>query len=95
MCCQVELLAEHLKQLALFCTDLTVRTRASVGLEHLALCHPGVVGDMMPSLLQLLHVGQYANNAAQHWLYVRDYSVPHMINSYTKQSKDITNTELP
>jgi DNA repair/transcription protein MET18/MMS19 len=51
---EVELLVEHVKQLALSHSDTSVRERAPQCLECAALCHPLVVREsILPSMLQL------------------------------------------
>ena len=53
-CVKVELLVEHVKQLALSHSDTSVRERAPQCLECAALCHPLVVREsILPSMLQL------------------------------------------
>ena len=52
---QVELLSEHVMQLALSHDDANVRNRASQCLESFALYYPHVTKDtILPALLQLL-----------------------------------------
>ena len=53
-CVQVELLAEHVKQLGLCHGDGSVRERAALSLESAAVSHPLTVRDsILPSLLQM------------------------------------------